>query len=62
MIIYSIASYIIRNFLSEKFLDSQAKQYLADLEASLTNLKMTIDNLIEKAPLPISKFEKLNQC
>ncbi|MBC2882435.1 hypothetical protein H7R39_03995 [Campylobacter sp. Marseille-Q3452] len=51
----------VSNLLSEKFSDSQAKQYLADLEASLTNLKTTIDNLIEKAPLPISKFEKLNQ-
>ena len=51
----------VSNLLSEKFSDSQAKQYLADLEASLTNLKTTIDNLIEKASSPISKFEKLNQ-
>ena len=40
----------VSNLLSEKFSDSQAKQYLADLEASLTNLKTTIDNLIEVVP------------
>lgn len=51
----------VSNLLSEKFSDSQAKQYLADLEASLTNLKTTMDNLIKKTFSPISKFEKLNQ-
>lgn len=51
----------VSNLLSEKFLNSQAKQYLADLEVGLANLKTTIDNLIEKASSPISKFEKLNQ-